>query len=547
MLLSVTIQEKYAGTKLLLKGASFTLQPGMKTALIGRNGTGKSTLLGIISGEDTDYVGSIETRKNLRIITTAQEHHHVDTTTPVHYVLDHVPGYFTLNHILETYPERMGDDVAMIRAYSDALETFSNQHYFSIEDEIVQMLAKFGIDAEAAYRPMGSLSGGQKRLVELVKVSFSQADAILLDEPTNHLDYHGKQQFLTWHEGITIATLIVSHDRDLLRQVDYILELRDHDLHLHKGNYDAYIKQNSTATITKISHYESSLKRLDALRVQMNTAKARMYSASDSRPKILYERLKREHDELKDSLEKPSFWIDKDTVDSMSKKVTGSYDRYKTRGIAITATSGDTHEFTLLELRDVSIGYNHTLLSNITFSLQHGERLQLRGRNGAGKSTLIQAIRESAQGASPKTLQHGKILSNPKLRIGHYDQEVQPEMLNRTLEEAITHHYNEAGVALGNQQLKSLLAGYQFNPVTDGSLIVRQLSGGQKARLQIIAMLACKPNLLILDEPSNHLDLPSIEDLETALQDYTGGILYVTHDTYFATSLGGQVLQLGPT
>lgn len=545
MLLSVSIEEKYMGTKLLLKEASLIVQERQKVALIGRNGAGKSTLFGILSGDDTDYIGTLETQKGLRVVATAQEHHDLDTTTAVHYVLDHIPEYFSLQHILETYPDTMGDDMDKIHTYTEAIQTFTERNYYSAEEEIVQMLAHFDIDIDAAYRPLGSLSGGQKRFVELVKVSFSQADLLLLDEPTNHLDYHGKEQFLRWLKQLSTAAVIISHDRDVLRQVSAVIELRDMKLHTYAGNYDSYIKQNGTSTVTQISQYESAKKRLEILRKQMLTAKARMGGASTDRPKILYERLKAEHEKLKDSLTKPSFWIDKDTIENLSDTVTESYDKYKTRGIKIRVAKPDTHVFQLLELEKVSVGYGSPLIERISFTLQHGERIQLRGRNGAGKSTLMNAVRSVAAGTTPTTLLAGTIEPSPRLRLGVYEQEINSNYLDLTLGEAVSLFYNEAGNGIPIDQVRAVIATYLFNPVSDMGLQVRQLSGGQKARLQLIKMLCNNPNLLILDEPSNHLDLPSIEELEEALQAFTGAIIYVSHDSYFIENMGGQVLQVG--
>ncbi len=521
------------------------LQENRKTALIGRNGAGKSTLFHLLTGDDTDYVGTIDTPKSLRIVATAQEHHDVDTTTPVNYILDYIPDYYTLKHVLDTYPDQMGDDLDKIHTFTEALQTFTDRNYYTVEEEIVQMLEGFEIDLDAAYRPMGSLSGGQKRFVELVKISFSQADLLLLDEPTNHLDYHGKAQFLSWLKKLNTAALIISHDRDVLREVDSVLELRDKQLFMYSGNYDSYIKQNGTSTVTQISQYESTLKRLKVLKTQMNTAKARMGGASDNRPKILYERLKGEHDALKDSLTKPSFWIDKDTVESLSDTVTESYDKYKARGITVRVAKPDSHVFQLLELEDVAVGYTHHLVERINFTIKHGERLQFRGRNGAGKSTLISTIMAAAAGKKPETLKKGEIKASPKLRIGFYEQEISSTYLDMKLGDAVSQCYHEAGISIPIDEVRSILATYLFNPVNDLELPVRQLSGGQKARLQLIKMLANNPNLLILDEPSNHLDLPSIEELEEALQAFTGAIIYVTHDSYFAEGMGGRTIQVG--
>ena len=533
------------GAKLLLKDASFVVQENQKVALIGRNGAGKSTLFGILSGDDTDYAGSIETTKGLRVVATAQEHHDLDDTTAVNYVLDHIPNYFTLQHILNTYPDTMGEDMDKIHTYTEALQTFTEHNYYGVEEEIVQMLAGFDLDIDAAYRPLGSLSGGQKRFVELVKISFSQADLLLLDEPTNHLDYHGKAQFLRWLKQLDTAAVIISHDRDVLREVSAVIELRDKKLFTYSGNYDSYIKQNGTSTVTQISQYESAQKRLKVLKNQMLTAKARMGGASDSRPKILYDRLKREHDELKESLSKPSFWIDKDTIESLSDTVTESYDKYKARGIKIRVAKPDSHVFQLIALENVAVGYGKSLVSNLNFKAEHGQRIQVRGRNGAGKSTLMNTIQAVAAGKKPETLLAGEIQTSPRLRIGVYEQEINPQYLDMTLKNAVSEFYLQTGQNLSPEQVRSILATYLFNPMSDEDLNVRQLSGGQKARLQLIKMLCNNPNLLILDEPSNHLDLPSIEELEDALQAFTGAIMYVSHDSYFIDAIGGQVIQVG--
>lgn len=545
MLLNANITEKYMGTKLLLKDASFMVQENQKVALIGRNGAGKSTLFGLISGADGDFIGTIDTKKGLRVIATAQEHLGLDDTTAVNYILEFVPDYYALQHILDTYPDTMGDDLEKIHTFTEALQAFTDNNYYTLEDRIVEMLAHFDIDIDAAYRPLRSLSGGQKRFVELVKISFAKADLLLLDEPTNHLDYHGKEQFLSWLSGLDAAAVIISHDRDVLRQVSGIIELRDLALHSYSGNYDAYIKQNGTSTVTQIGQFESARKRLEVLRKQMLTAKARMGGASDSRPKILYERLLREYEALKAAQTKPSFWIDKDTIDNLSDTVTESYGKFKARGIKIRVAKPDTHTFQLLELKECSVGYDHPLVSGISFSISHGQKIQVRGRNGAGKSTLFNTILASAAGQEAPTLLHGSITASPRLRIGVYEQEISHTHLDHTLEQAVCDFYKEINQPIDNQILRSILATYLFDPINDASLLVRQLSGGQKARLQLIKMLSNNPNLLILDEPSNHLDLPSIEELEEALSAFTGAMIYVSHDSYFINNLGGQVIQVG--
>ena len=546
MLINASITEKYMGSKLLFRDLNFLVNENTKIGLIGRNGIGKSTLFGILTGEDTDFLGNIDRKKGTRIILTAQEHFLADNVTTLDYILQNVPGYYELKEIIDTYPDTMGDDMGKIHDYTEALQEFTDNNYFTVEDEIVESLRQFDIDLDGALRPITSLSGGQKRFVELVKVAFSKADLILLDEPTNHLDYHGKELFLRWLRGVRTAVCIISHDRDVLKEVNAIIEIRDYQAYTYPGNYESYIKQNGTSTVTQIGQYESALKRLDTLHKQIQTVRARKGAASDNRPKILEERLQREYDALAENLEKPSFWIDRDTSSELSKEESESYDKYKARTISIGTTQKDKHVHQLLELHEVAVGYDHQLFSRITFTLSHGDRLQIRGRNGAGKSTLLKSIlHEVARQPSDATLFHGSMKASGRLRIGVYEQEIDEQYLTMPLAQAIEKVYAEARQHLTGQMINAILASYLFDPLRDRELLVKQLSGGQKARFQLIKMLCTTPNLLILDEPTNHLDLPSIEELEDALLQYHGAILYVSHDSYFLERMNGNTIQVG--
>lgn len=547
MLISAAITEKHMGSKLLFRDLSFSVPEGAKIGLIGRNGIGKSTLFGLLSGEDTDYVGTMERKRGIRVIATAQEHAAVANLNPLEYVLHSVPRYQELKQIVATYPDTMGSDLDKIHVYTEALQEFTEAGYYTVEDEIVEALGRFSIDMEAALRPLGKLSGGQKRFMELVKVTFAKPDLILLDEPTNHLDYHGKALFLEWLKDVRTAVCVISHDRDVLKHVKTVIEIRDYRAFTFPGNYDAYIAQNGTATVTQIGQYESTLKRLETLHKQIQTARARKGSASDARPKILEERLQREYDALKATVEKPSFWIDRDTTAELGRGMAERYQRYKARTIRIGATASDRHAHKLLDVEELSVGYaDKRLFSGVSFALSHGDRLEIHGRNGAGKSTLIKAVLGAVAGASfTGTIFHGSITGSGKLRVGVYEQEIDPRFLSLTLGKAVEQLYAEYGKPLTNQEINALLADYLFDPIQDRELRLSQLSGGQKARFQLMRMLCASPNLLILDEPTNHLDLPSIEELEAALETYRGAIIYVSHDSYFSQRMGGAVLQIG--
>jgi len=189
----VTVTEKSFGPKSLMTGVKFSVDDGEKVGVIGRNGVGKSTLFGILAGTDTDYTGEVIYRRGTTVVATAQEHHGIADQTVLQYVLAGLPEYSDLSHIIETYPATMGDNMRLIHEYSEALERFEQRGYYQIESDIEQELESFQLSG-VAHRPLVTLSGGQKRLVEVVKVMHSDAHLALLDEPTNHMDYVAKKQ-----------------------------------------------------------------------------------------------------------------------------------------------------------------------------------------------------------------------------------------------------------------------------------------------------------------------------------------------------------------
>lgn len=196
----------------------------------------------------------------------------------------------------------------------------------------------------------------------------------------------------------------------------------------------------------------------------------------------------------------------------------------------------------LIAARDVSLGYTTPLFEGVNIDLREGEALELRGRNGAGKSTLIKALLGDKSGDI--TVYGGEITIDSHVRIGVYEQEVSDHYFELPLEEAIERMYLDRQLSISTTKIRNLMSDYLFTE-GDGKTPVSRLSGGQKARFQLITMLANDPQLLVLDEPTNHLDLPSIEELETALARYAGAVLYVSHDGYFRNALSGETLQIG--
>lgn len=546
MIADITITEKSFGPKLLMSGVKFSIDDGEKVGVIGRNGVGKSTLFGILAGTDKDFTGEIIYKRGTVVVATAQEHHDLGDTTVLQYVLQGLPEYADLSHIIETYPLTMGDDMKLINEYSEALQRFDDKGFYQIEEQIERELDNFQLPG-IAHRAFSTLSGGQKRLVEVVKVMHSDAHLALVDEPTNHMDYIAKQQYIDWMSTAREAMLVITHDRDVLNQVDRIIELKDGSSVSYKGNYDAYLKQNAVSTGTQMNDFEMIEKRIANLKVKVldyqRLKEKSRNPGTIQKFKRLEETSRAELAELQ-AKEKPTFWIDKESAANLNYKVAAQYDKFKAKNIRMNLKDDESRsKHVLVSTRDLSLGYNDPLFAGVNIDLRESEALEFRGRNGAGKTTLIKYLLRAPGSQDIKTFA-GEFALDNHVRIGVYEQEVSPTYFDLPLEAAIEKMYLDRDLSISTTKIRSLLSDYLFTE-GDGKTPVSRLSGGQKARFQLISMLANEPQLLVLDEPTNHLDLPSIEELETALAKYSGAVIYVSHDGYFRDALGGNVLQIG--
>ena len=592
MIADITVTEKSFGPKVLMHGIKFSIDDGEKVGVIGRNGVGKSTLFGILAGTDTDYTGDIIYRRGVTVVSTAQEHHEMGDTTVLQYVLAGLPEYAELSHIIETYPEKMGDDMRMIDAYTQALQRFDDKGFYQIEEQIERELVNFQLSG-VAHRAFSTLSGGQKRLVEVVKIMHSDAHLALVDEPTNHMDYVAKEQYITWMQSAREAMLVITHDRDVLREVDRIIELKDGESVSYKGNYDAYLKQNAVSTGSQMNEFEMIEKRIANLRVKVleyqRLKEKSRNPGTIQKFKRLEEVSRKELAELQ-AKEKPTFWIDKESASNLNYKTAAQYDKFKARNIRMNIKSDESRsKHILVNIKDLSLGYGEApLFEGINIDLREGEAMELRGRNGAGKTTLIKALlaaeaqssRSTTRGGATKSevqpektltetgafpasnggsdtssrkgdhgagdigMFAGEIVLDKHMRIGVYEQEVSEVYFDLPLADAVERMYRDRALDISETKIRGLLSNYLFDD-GDGRIPLSKLSGGQKARFQLISMLANDPQLLILDEPTNHLDLPSIEELETALGKYSGAILYVSHDGYFRDAIGGEAVHVG--
>ena len=587
MIADINITEKSFGPKILMTGVKFSIDDGEKVGVVGRNGIGKSTLFGILTGADVDFTGEVIYKKGTSVVATAQEHTNMGETTVLQYVLAGLPEYSDLSNIIETYPMTMGDDMRLIDEYTNALQRFDDKGFYQIESDIERELETFQL-AGVAHRPFSTLSGGQKRLIEVVKVMHSNAHLALIDEPTNHMDYVAKKQFIDWMSSAREAMLVITHDRDVLREVDRIIEMKDGGVQSFKGNYDAYLKQNAIHTGTAMNEFEMVEKRIVNLKAKIIDYQRLKEKARNPATIQKFKRLemmsRKELAELEAKV-KPTFWIDKDSVENLNYKVAGQYEKFKAKNIRMSLGGDESRsKHVLVRATDLSLGYGDTpLFTGVNIDLREGEAVELRGRNGAGKTTLIKALlAPSSLGSTsfatdmasrrelsnsrvagisianevlpPETIAairedvsmqifSGTISLDSHARVGIYEQEVSTNYFDLPLVDAIERMYLDKKLSISTTKIRSLLADYLFTE-SDGKTPLSRLSGGQKARFQLISMLANNPQLLILDEPTNHLDLPSIEELETALEKYSGAILYVSHDGYFSSALAGQLVMI---
>ena len=575
MIADVHITDKSFGDKQLMSGVKFSVNDGEKVGLVGRNGVGKSTLFGMLAGTDSDYRGSAVFRRGSTIVATAQEHHSLGDITVLEYILRGLPEYARLRHILTTYPATMGSDMRKIEEYSQALERFGQKDFYRVEELVAEELKNFQMEGFGE-RQLAALSGGQKRLVEVVKIMHAQADLALIDEPTNHMDYVAKKQFIDWMKSARQAMLIITHDRDVLAEVDRIVELRDGASVSYRGNYDDYLRQNASATGNAMQDYEQTERRIANLRDKVLQFRRLKEKARD--PGTIAQFKRRENQaaaelEKLEKIDKPTFWIDRENVAQLDYKVADRYQKFKARNIRLNMRDGAMRsQRKLVEARDLALGFDERILfEGVNIDLREGEAIELRGRNGTGKTTLIRALMANASSSAAssgrlrKTAQvppqlaqalikntvqfapivyAGSLYLDPQIRVGIYEQEIAATYLNLPLARTIEQMYLDRGLKINDTKIRQLMGDYLFVE-SDGAVPLASLSGGQKARFQLISMLANEPQLLILDEPTNHLDLPSIEELEAALERYAGAILYVSHDDYFRRKIGGSVVQIG--
>ncbi|WP_288489730.1 ABC-F family ATP-binding cassette domain-containing protein [uncultured Limosilactobacillus sp.] len=505
------------GADVLFHDINLQIQEHGRTALVGRNGAGKTTLLKMIAGITSPDEGTISKSKDLTIGYLAQDQG-LDSQNNIWAELDLV---FAPLHKMEKQIHQLENQLASLdpatkefqlttEKYSQLQSAFKKQGGFEYESRMRGILKGFGFEEADYQTAINSLSGGQKTKLALAKILLQSPDLLILDEPTNHLDMNvlaWLEDYLKSYQG---ALLVVSHDRYFLdRVVSDIYDLDNHTLRHYTGNYTQFMQHKQEWLTAEWKHYEQQQKKIAKLEdfVNRNIVRASTTKRAQARRKQLEKMDRMDRPETDDRSIHFHFHSDKDSGNEV------------------------------LDVDRAVVGYNDQKLAGpLSFSVRKPQRVGIIGPNGIGKSTLLKSILDRIP------LISGSIKLGANLQIGYYDQEQQqlhPE--KSVLNEVWDDHSN-----VPEKDIRSLLGSFLFVG-DDVYKLVHDLSGGEKARLEL-TKLSFKPiNFLILDEPTNHLDIDSREVLENAINEFSGTVLFISHDRYFINQVATDVLDMSAT
>ena len=503
------------GSQIVLDRISFQIDENDKLGLIGRNGSGKTTLLKVLTGSEEPTSGSVVVPQSTTVGYVPQYVDADETVTVRDFLLEDYNRVSNDLRRAERGLESAGqaDTGHALADYQNALDAYDRMDGERFVDEADSMLASMGLEGKEAQR-VGSLSGGEQNVLSLTRALLSKPDLLLLDEPGNHLDFHG----MAWLEDFLLrfrgAVLVVSHNRYLLDRVaSGILELEHGRVTRYEGNYSAYRAQRLRDLLSQQSDYVANQKRLAQLEALVHRfeqiARANSDPAWGRRLRARRSQLERER---RQAVEKPEM---------------------DTSAIRTHFDSAPTRANIAVHVRGYTRGYGEDLLfDKAEMEVNGGETVALVGANGSGKSTLLRDIVERGEWDSED------IRVGPSMKIGYSAQ--QQETLDN--DETVVQQVREVA-SMTNQTAFGLLSTLLFD-YEDMDKMVGDLSGGERNRLQIARLMVMKPNLLILDEPTNHMDIPSQEAVEDALEEFQGTLLIVSHDRYFLDKLAQRVVEI---
>lgn len=518
MILNVNKVSKSFGFGDILKDVSFTINEGEKVAIVGQNGAGKSTLLKIIAGIEPCKTGNISFKKGTKL-DYLEQGDNADVKQGLCNEILHSAFDFLrpMENELKNYEDQMAVETdqeklnILIKRYCTLQEKFITLGGYEIENQINYVVNGLKIDHNLLMREFNTLSGGERTLINFAKILLSKPDLLLLDEPTNHLDIERVEwleQYIRDYKGTVI---IVSHDRYFLdRMIDKIIELDDGKVKTYFGNYTSYLAQKEDEEVKEFAKYKLQQKKFEEMEKAINRLKEWGKMADNPtffrRAKAIQSNL----DRLKENaIEKPK----------EKRNLQINFDNF--------GRAGDE----VLKMKNFSLCVGEKqLLFNANCLITNGERVAILGKNGCGKTTLIKAI----LGENFVTVGELKLGNNQ--HVGYLSQIIEFYDNSQTL---LWTFKNELGI--DEQKARSILYNFQFYK-SDCGKKVSTLSGGEKLRLKLAIMLQSRVNLLILDEPTNHIDITTREVLEDSLKHFKGTIIFVSHDRYFINKLATKIL-----
>lgn len=514
MILSCQNISKSFGTDEILKNVSFHIEANEKAAIVGINGAGKSTLLKIIMQKETPDTGEVILAKDATIGYLAQYQDVSGHRTIYEEVLDAKKNIIEMEERLRGMEAQMnaltGQELeALLDGYHRLSHEFELLGGYTYRSEVTGILKGLGFSESEFDRQMSELSGGQKTRVSLGKLLVTKPDILLLDEPTNHLD----MESIRWLEGFLMnykgAVVIVSHDRYFLdRVVTKVVEIFQHQGFVYQGNYTEFAKKKAKIREDLLKQYynqQREIKHQEEVIAKLKSFnREKSIKRAESREKML------------DKIER----LEKPTDENTDIHIVLEPD----------VTSGND-VLTVEHLRK-AFG-THTLFDDLSFEIKRGERVALIGNNGTGKTTILKIINELLLADG------GTIVLGSNVHIGYYDQEHQLLHMEKTIFEEIADDYPQ----LNHTKIRNVLAAFLFTN-DDVFKRIADLSGGERGRVSLAKLMLSDANFLILDEPTNHLDITSKEILESALNQYTGTVFFVSHDRYFINQTATRILDL---